>query len=79
MQYAVMIDVDGEWMYVNGEAVFSNHPEPKIFYTIEEAEAERDKWNTAIVTIYKDGPIRSMTKEEREAALERERKNSVHS
>jgi len=76
MKYAVMIDVDGELMYVNGKSSFPNHPDPKIFQTREEAEEECQKWNTAVVVAYEY--IRPMTEEERNASKDRESKNDVH-
>ena len=79
MKYAVMIDVDGEWMYVpSNPKVFYNHPEPKLFDDIQDAEAERDKWNTGIVVDYVTSldKIRHMTDEERQRAMVRARKNN---
>ena len=44
MKYAVLIDVDGDWMYVpENPKCFKNHPDPKLFLTIEEAEEEQGK------------------------------------
>ena len=77
MKYAVMIDVDGEWMYVpRNPTQFYNYPEPRLFDKLEDAIKERDNWNTGIVVDYatKD-VIRQMTDEERQRALVRSRKN----
>ena len=65
-RYAVMIDVDGDWMYVpENPKMFPNHPEPKLFNDLQDAELERDKWNTGIVVDYPSNVIRPMTQEER--------------
>jgi len=75
-KFALMIDVDGDWMYVPENAsMFRNHPEPRLFDSIEEAEEEQKRWNTAIVCEYPQRVIRSMSKEERKRALERKAKN----
>ena len=79
MKLAVMIDVDGEWMYVpDNPKVFKNHPEPRLFNNIKDAEAEREKWNTGIVVDYEGSldKIRHMTDEERQRALVRARMNN---
>ena len=53
--YAVMIDLDGEWMYLPEDPkCFKNYPEPRLFYTITDAEYEASKWNTGIVVQYKE-------------------------
>jgi len=37
-KYALMIDVDGDWMYVpENPTQFHNFPEPRLFDTLEEA------------------------------------------
>ena len=77
-KYALMIDVDGDWMYVPQHPTqFHNFPEPRLFDTIEAAKEEQAKWNTAIIIDYETKQIRPMTREERKASLEREAKN-VH-
>jgi len=81
MRYAVLIDVDGDIMYVpentNG---FRNYPEPKIFDNLEDAAEERNKWNTGVVVEYKEKDIntsiREMTNEERLRAMHRSRMNN---
>lgn len=79
MKLAVMIDVDGEWMYVpENPKVFKNHPEPKLFDTRDDAQVECDKWNTGIIVDYETSldRIRHMTDEERQRALVRARMNN---
>ena len=49
MRLAVVIDVDGDIMYVPEGKVFPNFPKPKVFYNLKDAEEERDKWNTGII------------------------------
>lgn len=57
-QYAVMIDVDGDWMYVPVNAsVFHNYPKPKLFDYVDDARAEAEKWNTGVVCKYPSGHI----------------------
>lgn len=75
-QYAVMIDVDGDWMYVPANAnMFHNHPTPKIFSNKKEAEEEAARWNTGVVVDYKTKAILPFTQKEREAAMERAKAN----
>ena len=82
MRYAVLIDVDGDIMYVpedtNG---FRNYPEPKIFNSLEDAAEERNKWNTGVVVEYKEDnintSIREMTDEERLRAMYRSKMNNA--
>ena len=80
MRLAVVIDVDGDIMYVPEGKVFPNIPEPKVFDSIADAEEERDKWNTGIIVDLDDNNktvpvIRSFTDEERRRATEREEMN----
>ena len=49
MKLAIVIDVDGDIMYVPEGKVFPNFPSPKVFDNIADAEEERDKWNTGII------------------------------
>ena len=75
-QYAVMIDVDGDWMYVPANAnMFYNHPTPKIFSNKKEAEEEAARWNTGVVVDYKTRAILPFTQKERQAAMERAKAN----
>ncbi len=48
-KYAVMINVDGDPMYVSGKNPFTIHDEPLYFDTVEEAEEEASRWNTAMI------------------------------
>jgi len=78
-KYALMIDVDGDWMYVpQNPTQFHNFPEPRLFDTLEEARAEQANWNTAVVVDYETKQIKPMTDKERKASLEREKANNVH-
>jgi hypothetical protein len=77
MKYAVMIDVDGDLIYVpNSFPVKTIHDDPKLFDTIEDAEQECNNWNTGTVVEYvtsKD--IRPMDESERNRARVRSIKN----
>jgi len=80
MKLAVVIDVDGDIMYVPEGKVFPNFPSPKVFDNIADAEEERDKWNTGIIVDLDDNnrtvpTIRSFDDEERRRAREREEMN----
>jgi len=78
-KYALMIDVDGDWMYVpQNPTQFHNFPEPRLFDTLEEARTEQANWNTAVVVDYETKQIKPMTDKERKASLEREQANNVH-
>ena len=78
-KYALMIDVDGDWMYVpQNPTQFHNFPEPRLFDTLEEARAEQANWNTAVVVDYQTKQIKPMTDKERKASLDREKANNVH-
>lgn len=77
-KYALMIDVDGDWMYVPEHPTqFHNFPEPRLFNTLEEARAEQANWNTAVVVDYETKQIKPMTDKERKASLEREKANNA--
>ena len=80
MRLAVVIDVDGDIMYVPEGKVFPNFPSPKVFDNMADAEEERDKWNTGIIVDLdnnnKTVPIvRSFDEEERRRSIEREEMN----
>ena len=80
MRLAVVIDVDGDIMYVPEGKVFPNFPAPKIFDTIEDAQVECDKWNTGVIVDIDDNNrrvpiIRSFDDEERRRSMEREEMN----
>ena len=81
MRLAVVIDVDGDIMYVPEGKVFPNFPEPKVFDNIEDAQVEREKWNTGIIVDLDNNNktvpvIRSFDDDERQRAKERARVNS---
>ena len=80
MRLAVVIDVDGDIMYVPEGRVFPNFPAPKVFDSIADAEEERDKWNTGIIVDLDDNNrtvpiVRSFDDEERARARVREEMN----
>ena len=80
MKLAIVIDVDGDIMYVPEGKVFPNFPAPKIFNTIEDAQVECDKWNTGVIVDIDDNNrrvpiIRSFDDEERRRSMEREEMN----
>jgi hypothetical protein len=80
MRLAIVIDVDGDIMYVPEGAVFENYPKPKLFNNLKDAQEECDKWNTGVIVDYdnnnKTVPIvRSFDDEERRRAMEREEMN----
>ena len=79
MRLAVVIDVDGDIMYVPEGAVFENYPKPKLFYNLKDAQEECAKWNTGIIVDFdtnKTVPIvRSFDDEERRRSIEREEMN----
>ena len=79
MQLAVVIDVDGDIMYVPEGAVFENFPKPKLFDNLRDAQEECDKWNTGVIVDYETGKsvptIRSFDDSEKQRAKERARRN----
>ena len=79
MRLAIVIDVDGDIMYVPEGAVFENYPKPKLFYNLKDAQEECAKWNTGIIVDFdtnKTVPIvRSFDDEERRRSIEREEMN----
>ena len=80
MKLAVVIDVDGDIMYVPEGKVFPNFPKPKVFDNIADAEEERDKWNTGVIVDLDDNnktvpTIRAFDDEERRRSIEREEMN----
>ena len=76
MRLAIVIDVDGDIMYVPEGAVFENYPKPRLFDNLKDAQEECAKWNTGIIVDFdtnKTVPIvRSFDDEERRRAIERE-------
>ena len=80
MRLAIVIDVDGDIMYVPKGAVFENYPKPKLFDNLKDAQEECDKWNTGVIVDFdnnnKTVPIvRSFDDEERRRSIEREEMN----
>ena len=79
MRLAIVIDVDGDIMYVPEGAVFENYPKPKLLYNLKDAQEECAKWNTGIIVDFdtnKTVPIvRSFEDEERRRSMEREEMN----
>ena len=79
MRLAIVIDVDGDIMYVPEGAVFENYPKPKLFDNLKDAQEECAKWNTGIIVDFdtnKTVPIvRSFDDEERRRSIEREEMN----
>lgn len=77
-QYAVMIDVDGDWMYVpENTAGFNAQSKPRLFSKKEWAEEEAAQWNTGVVVDYATKHILPFTQEERERAKERAKANKA--
>jgi len=87
MRLAIVIDIDGDIMYVpEDSSVFENYPKPKLFDNMEDAEKECAKWNTGVivdfntnksvdkVSSYND--IRPFNLDERNRATERRLKNN---
>ena len=80
MRLAIVIDVDGDIMYVPEGAVFENYPKPKLFDNLKDAQEECAKWNTGIIVDFdtnKTVPIiRSFDDDERQRARERSKANN---
>ena len=81
MRLAVVIDVDGDIMYVpENTHGFVNFPKPKLFDNMKDAEEERKKWNTGVIIDYETGlavpVIKSFDDEERRRAKERKEINN---
>jgi len=81
MRLAVVIDVDGDIMYVpENTHGFVNFPKPKLFDNLKDAEDECAKWNTGIIVDFNTNKtvptIRSFSDEERRRAMEREEINN---
>ena len=80
MRLAIVIDVDGDIMYVPEGAVFENYPKPKLFNNLKDAQEECAKWNTGIIVDFdtnKTVPIvRSFDDDERQRAIERSKANN---
>jgi len=82
MRLAIVIDVDGDIMYVPEGKVFPNFPKPKLFNNLQDAQEECAKWNTGIIVDFdtnKTVPIvRSFEDDERQRAKERAKANNVY-
>ena len=82
MRLAVVIDVDGDIMYVpENTHGFVNFPKPKLFNNLKDAEEECAKWNTGIIVDFDNNnktvpTIRSFDDDERRRAMEREEINN---
>jgi hypothetical protein len=81
MRLAVVINVDGDIMYVpENTHGFVNFPKPKLFDNLKDAEDECAKWNTGIIVDFNTNKtvptIRSFDDEERRRAIEREEINN---
>jgi len=82
MRLAVVIDVDGDIMYVpENTHGFVNFPKPKLFNNLKDAEEECAKWNTGIIVDFDNNNktvpiIRSFDDGERNRAKEREEINN---
>ncbi len=81
MRLAVVIDVDGDIMYVpENTHGFVNFPKPKLFDNLKDAEDECAKWNTGIIVDFNTNKtvptIRSFDDDERRRAMEREEINN---
>jgi|TARA_R100001460_G_C3478582_1_gene168008 hypothetical protein len=83
MRLAIVIDVDGDIMYVPEGKVFPNFPKPKLFDNLEDAQEECAKWNTGIIVDFDNNNktvpiIRSFDDDERQRAKERAKANNVY-
>ena len=82
MRLAIVIDVDGDIMYVpENTHGFVNSPKPKLFDNLKDAEEECGKWNTGIIVDFDNNnktvpTIRSFDDDERNRAKEREEINN---
>ena len=83
MRLAIVIDVDGDIMYVPEGKVFPNFPKPKLFDNLQDAQEECAKWNTGIIVDFDNNNktvpiIRSFDDDERQRAKERAKANNVY-
>jgi len=83
MRLAIVIDVDGDIMYVPEGAVFENYPKPRLFDNLKDAQEECAKWNTGIIVDYDNNNktvpiIRSFDDDERQRAKEKAKANNVY-
>jgi len=88
MRLAIVIDVDGDIMYVpENTKGFVNYPKPRLFDNIEDAEEECAKWNTGVIVDfdtnrsfdkkYSYNDIRTFDSDERNRAKERSKMNNA--
>jgi hypothetical protein len=87
MRLAIVIDVDGDIMYVPEDTKgFVNYPKPKLFDNLKDAREECAKWNTGVIVDYNTNrsvdevssynDIRPFSLDERNRAKERNDTNS---
>jgi hypothetical protein len=84
MRLAIVIDVDGDIMYVpENTHGFVNFPKPRLFDNLKDAQEECAKWNTGIIVDFDNNNktvpiIRSFDDDERQRAKERAKANNVY-
>jgi len=87
MRLAIVIDVDGDIMYVpEDSSAFKNYPKPRLFDNLKDAQDECAKWNTGVIVDYNTNrtvdevnsysDIRPFNSDERNRAKERKDTNS---
>lgn len=87
MRLAIVIDVDGDIMYVPEDTKgFVNYPKPRLFDNFKDAQEECAKWNTGVIVDYNTNravdevnsysDIRPFDSDERNRAKERNDTNS---
>ena len=87
MRLAIVIDVDGDIMYVpEDSSAFKNYPKPRLFDNLKDAQEECAKWNTGVIVDYNTNrtvdevnsysDIRPFDSDERNRAKERNDTNS---
>ena len=87
MRLAIVIDVDGDIMYVpEDSSAFKNYPKPRLFDNLKDAQEECAKWNTGVIVDYNTNraidevnsysDIRPFNSDERNRAKEREEINN---
>ena len=87
MRLAIVIDVDGDIMYVPEDTDgFPNYPKPRLFDNFTDAQEECNKWNTGVIVDYDTNrsvdkvssynDIRPFSLDERNRAKERSDTNS---
>ena len=87
MRLAIVIDVDGDIMYVPEDTDgFPNYPKPRLFDNFKAEQEECAKWNTGVIVDYNTNrsvdeassynDIRPFSLDERNRAKERSDTNS---